>query len=85
MVLEGWVGVRAAEGVQSPVLQITQARRKAFVEYGEHAENMVVGAAGVDEAQDRQAELFLSGPGIVGLAFTPSRAMIVATTSSISW
>ena len=29
------------------------------------------------------AELFLSGPGIVGLAFTPSRAMIVATTNAI--
>jgi sugar lactone lactonase YvrE len=32
---------------------------------------------------DRRAELFLSGPGIVGLAFTPSRAMVVATTSAI--
>jgi sugar lactone lactonase YvrE len=32
---------------------------------------------------DRRAELFLSGPGIVGLAFTPSRAMIVATTSAL--
>jgi sugar lactone lactonase YvrE len=34
-------------------------------------------------APDRQAELFLSGPGIVGLAFTPSRAMIVATTNAL--
>ena len=34
-------------------------------------------------AQDRQAELFLSGPGIVGLAFTPSRAMVVATTNAL--
>ena len=33
--------------------------------------------------QDRQAELFLSGPGVVGLAFTPSRAMIVATTNAL--
>ena len=33
--------------------------------------------------QDRQAELFLSGPGIVGLAFTPSRALIVATTNAL--
>ena len=33
--------------------------------------------------QDRQAELFLSGPGIVGLAFTPSGAMIVATTNAL--
>ena len=29
------------------------------------------------------ADLFLSGPGIVGLAFTPSRAMVVATTNAI--
>jgi hypothetical protein len=27
--------------------------------------------------------LFLSGPGIVGLAFTPSRAMVVATTNAL--
>jgi hypothetical protein len=33
--------------------------------------------------QDRQAELFLSGPGIVGLAFTPSRSLVVATTNSL--
>jgi len=32
---------------------------------------------------DRQAELFVSGPGIVGLAFTPSRAMVVATTNAL--
>ena len=32
---------------------------------------------------DRRAELFVSGPGIVGLAFTPSRAMVVATTNAI--
>jgi sugar lactone lactonase YvrE len=32
---------------------------------------------------DRRADLFLSGPGIVGLAFTPSRAMVVATTNSL--
>ncbi len=30
-----------------------------------------------------RAELFLSGPGIVGLAFTPSRSMVVATTNAI--
>ena len=34
-------------------------------------------------AEDRRAELFLSGPGIVGLAFTPSRAMVVATTNAL--
>jgi hypothetical protein len=32
---------------------------------------------------DRNAELFLSGPGIVGLAFTPSRAMVVATSNAL--
>ncbi len=32
---------------------------------------------------DRNAELFLSGPGVVGLAFTPSRSAIVATTNSL--
>jgi sugar lactone lactonase YvrE len=32
---------------------------------------------------DRRADLFLSGPGIVGLAFAPSRAMIIATTNSL--
>jgi hypothetical protein len=32
---------------------------------------------------DRRADLFLSGPGVVGLAFTPSRAMVVATTNAI--
>ncbi len=30
-----------------------------------------------------QSEQFLSGPGIVGLAFTPSRAMIVATQNAL--
>jgi sugar lactone lactonase YvrE len=33
--------------------------------------------------QQRDAQLFLSGPGIVGLAFSPSRAMIVATTNAL--
>ena len=32
---------------------------------------------------DRRADLFLSGPGIVGVAFTPSRAMVVATTNAL--
>src|ERR1039457_3918935 len=32
---------------------------------------------------DRRADLFVSGPGIVGLAFTPARAMVVATTNAI--
>jgi sugar lactone lactonase YvrE len=32
---------------------------------------------------NRAAELFLSGPGIVGLAFTPSRAMVVATSNAL--
>ena len=32
---------------------------------------------------DRSISHFLSGPSIVGLAFSPSRAMIVATTNAI--
>ena len=32
---------------------------------------------------DRKPELFLSGPGIVGMAFTPSRSMVVATTNAL--
>jgi hypothetical protein len=32
---------------------------------------------------DRQAELFFSGPGIVGLAFTPSRSLVLATTNAL--
>jgi hypothetical protein len=33
--------------------------------------------------QERNAELFLSGLHVVGLAFTPSRSIIVATTNSL--
>jgi sugar lactone lactonase YvrE len=33
--------------------------------------------------QKRNPELFLSGPGIVGLAFTPSRAMLVCTNNAL--
>jgi sugar lactone lactonase YvrE len=32
---------------------------------------------------ERDASLFVSGPGIVGLAFSPTRAMIVSTTNAI--
>jgi sugar lactone lactonase YvrE len=32
---------------------------------------------------EKSVEHFLSGPGIVGLAFSPSRALIVATTNAI--
>ena len=32
---------------------------------------------------ERRADLFLSGPGVVGLAFTPSRSLVVATTNSL--
>src|SRR5689334_15906750 len=32
---------------------------------------------------DAHADLFLSGPGIVGLAFAPSRALIVASTNAL--
>ena len=33
--------------------------------------------------QEREASLFLSGPGIVGLAFSPSKSAIVATNSML--
>ena len=33
--------------------------------------------------QQRKPELFLSGPGIVGLAFTPSRALMVCTNNAL--
>jgi sugar lactone lactonase YvrE len=39
------------------------------------------GVVRIDEK--RQPELFLSGPGIVGLAFTPSRAMMVCTNNAL--
>jgi sugar lactone lactonase YvrE len=32
---------------------------------------------------DGRPELFLSGPNIVGLAFSPSRSMIVASSNSL--
>ncbi|HEY1240387.1 MAG TPA: IPT/TIG domain-containing protein [Bryobacteraceae bacterium] len=32
---------------------------------------------------EKRADLFVSGPGIVGLAFTPSRAMVIATTNAL--
>ena len=32
---------------------------------------------------EHAAELFLSGPGVVGLAFAPSRALVVATTNAL--
>jgi sugar lactone lactonase YvrE len=34
-------------------------------------------------APDVSAELFLSGPAIVGLAFTPSKSLVLATNNSI--
>jgi hypothetical protein len=33
--------------------------------------------------EDRKPELFLSGPNIVGLAFTPARSIVVATSSAL--
>jgi Glucose/sorbosone dehydrogenases len=32
---------------------------------------------------DRAAELFLSGPNIVGLAFTPAKSMVVSTSNAL--
>src|SRR5215472_674995 len=34
-------------------------------------------------SQDQNAELFLSGPGIVGLAFSPTRSMVLTTTNAL--
>jgi hypothetical protein len=33
--------------------------------------------------EDREPQMFVSGPGIVGLAFTPSRAIVLATNSAL--
>ncbi len=32
---------------------------------------------------DKRADLFVSGPGIVGLAFSPSRSMVITTTNAL--
>jgi len=32
---------------------------------------------------ERKPELFLSGPGVVGLAFTPSRSLVLSTTNAL--
>ena len=34
-------------------------------------------------AQDRTAEYYLSGPNIVGLAFSPTRDIIVSTNNAL--
>src|SRR5260370_33699332 len=39
------------------------------------------GGGGIN--QERKAEWFLSGPGIVGLALTPSRALAITTTNAV--
>lgn len=41
------------------------------------------GRRGVVRFENRKPELFLSGPGIVGLAFTPSRSMMVCTNNAL--
>jgi sugar lactone lactonase YvrE len=44
----------------------------------------VAGRKGVVRiGQDRKPELFISGPGIVGLAFTPSQSIVVSTTNAL--
>ncbi len=57
----------------------------AFDEEGRlYAAASISGRKGVVRiTQDRRADLFLSGPGIVGLAFTPSRALVIATTNAL--
>ena len=47
------------------------------------AASLAAGEAWSASTPRTAAELFLSGPGIVGLAFTPSRAMVVATTNAL--
>lgn len=57
----------------------------AFDEQGKlYVAASIAGRRGVVRVTpEKHADLFLSGPGIVGLAFTPSRAMVVATTNGI--
>jgi sugar lactone lactonase YvrE len=43
----------------------------------------VAGRRGVVRIADGKAELFASGPGIVGLAFAPGKKMILATASAL--
>src|SRR5450755_3688807 len=44
----------------------------------------IAGRRGIIRINDaREPEYFLSGPGIVGLAFTPARGMVVATQSAL--
>jgi hypothetical protein len=44
----------------------------------------VKGSRGVVRIDDnRKAELFLSGPHIVGMAFSPTRDLIVATNGAL--
>jgi len=57
----------------------------AFDEEGQlYVAASIAGRKGVVRiSPDRRADLFLSGPGIVGLAFTPSRALVVTTTNAL--
>jgi sugar lactone lactonase YvrE len=44
----------------------------------------VAGRKGVVRiGEDRKPELFISGPGIVGVSFTPSQAIVVSTTNAL--
>lgn len=57
----------------------------AFDEEGRlYVASSIAGRKGVVRIYpDKRADLFLSGPGIVGLAFTPSRSLVVATTNAV--
>jgi sugar lactone lactonase YvrE len=57
----------------------------AFDEEGNlYVASSIAGRKGVVRiTANRKADLYLSGPGIVGLAFTPSRAIVVATTNAV--
>ena len=57
----------------------------AFDEHGSlYVAASLAGRKGVVRIDpQQQAELFISGPGIVGLAFTPSQAIVVSTTNAL--
>jgi hypothetical protein len=42
------IGIDILEDVQAPILQVAQSRGEALAEDAEHAEDMIVGAAGID-------------------------------------
>ena len=75
----------AITGTWKPSIEVSAAPRYGF-RCGRQSlfGSFVVGRKGVVRFNPiATVEHFLSGPGIVGMAFFPSRAMIVATTNAI--